>query len=89
METNLTYSRLLGTRQIGIDRGISELFSKVWNRQPKECEDGLWLFGREEDGDYFDDEDALRWQNGRFEQSWFTDGLQRKSGLLPLTLVVL
>jgi ubiquinone/menaquinone biosynthesis C-methylase UbiE len=62
-------------RQIGIDRGISELFSKVWNRQPNECEDGLWLFGREEDGDYFDDEDALRWQNGRFEQSWFTDKL--------------
>ena len=61
--------------QIGVHWGISELFSKIWNRQPNENEDGLWLFGREEDGDYFDDEDARSWQNGRFEQSWFSDKL--------------
>ena len=62
-------------RKSGFIGGISELFSKIWNRQPNENEDGLWLFGREEDGDYFDDEDAHSWQNGRFEQSWFSDKL--------------
>ena len=61
--------------QTGIQWGISELFSKMWNRQPNEHEDGLWLFGKEEDGDCFDDEDALAWQNGQFAQSYFTDKL--------------
>ena len=49
------------------------MFAKIWNRQPNEHEDGLWLFGKEEDGDYFDDEDTLIWQNGRFEQSYSTE----------------
>ncbi len=62
-------------RQIGIYWRISELFSRIWNRQPIEYEDGFWLFGNEEDGDYFDDEDAFSWQNGRFEQSYNTDKL--------------
>ena len=51
------------------------MFSKIWNRKPNEYEDGLWLFGKEEDGDCFDEEDALSWQNGRFEQSFSSNKL--------------
>ena len=49
------------------------MFAKIWNRQPNEHEDGLWLFGKEEDGDCFDGEDVLIWQNGRFEQSYSSE----------------
>ena len=51
------------------------MFSKIWNRHPNEHENGLWLFGKEEDGDCFDEEDAIIWQNGRFEENYFTDRL--------------
>ena len=51
------------------------MFSKIWNRHPNEHENGLWLFGIEEDGDCFDEEDAIIWQNGRFEENYFTDRL--------------
>ncbi|MBO4392540.1 MAG: hypothetical protein J5816_04475 [Clostridia bacterium] len=49
------------------------MFSEIWNRQPREYEPHLWLFGNEQDGDYFDEEDFLIWQNDLFEHNFSTD----------------
>ena len=51
------------------------MFSAIWDRQPRKYEDGMWLFGNEEDGDFFDEEDSIDWKNGRFEQSFSSDKL--------------
>ena len=51
------------------------MFSAIWDRKPNNCEDGLWLFGNETDGDYFDEENVLSWRNGQFEQNFTSDKL--------------
>lgn len=51
------------------------MFSEIWNRQPKECTNGLKLFGADEDGDFFDEDDVLSWQKGRFAQNFASEKL--------------
>ena len=49
------------------------MFSDIWNRQPDEHENGLWLFGDDKDGDSFDQDDVRIWKDVQFEHALSTD----------------
>ena len=35
-------------------------FLNIWNQTPMRCENNIRIFGKENDGDYFSDEDVRR-----------------------------
>ncbi len=50
-------------------------FLNIWNQTPMRFENNIRIFGKENDGDYFSDEDVRRWQNKYFQENFYTDKL--------------
>lgn len=50
-------------------------FLDIWNQTPLRCENNIKIFGKEDDGDYFSDDDVRGWHNKYFEENFYTDKL--------------
>ena len=46
------------------------IFEKKLAKEPLDIKDGIYYFDSHNDGDYFDEEDAAEWANGRLENNW-------------------
>ena len=46
------------------------MFEKKLAKEPLAIKDGIYYFDSHNDGDYFDEEDAAEWDNGRLEGNW-------------------
>ncbi len=46
------------------------IFEKKLAKEPLDIKDGIYYFDSHNDGDYFDEEDAAEWDNGRLESNW-------------------
>lgn len=49
---------------------MENLFQKLLKKPPLKKEENIWCFGKEENGDYFEETDILQWRNGLFEENW-------------------
>ncbi len=56
---------------------MQPLFQAAFSRNPVRIEGGIYCFGRERDGDWFDETDVTAWQGGVFQDHWHSDALLR------------
>lgn len=49
---------------------MDNIFKQLFTKDPEKEENGIYYFGNEKDGDYFDKSDFDSWKNGRFYQNW-------------------
>lgn len=50
------------------------IFVNLFNREPKQ-ESGIYYFGNEDDGDFFDESDVQIWRNGSLKNHWHSRAL--------------
>ncbi len=49
---------------------MDDIFKQLFDKVPQKQENGIYYFGNEDDGDYFEKSDVDIWKNGGFYRNW-------------------